>query len=331
MPRSRSARVTAVKSSLIARIADGLHRPGERFLSTRAVAQRFGISFQTAHRVISELQAEGYLQRRPSSGTYIAGLKKSLRQAELWFHPRARREGSYGAHLLHQLLAELRRKGISHRVCWPEASARPAENSYPVIWELAEVLDWARTRRQRALLLNDVPAPGLAANLIDAVTTDDYSAGICAAQALQPRPSGRGCYVAVAGPAADRRSRRRIEGFCSGIPRARVVSAGGWYFEDGLRVAKRVLAFRPDAVFCVNDRLAEALLAYCREHHLAAPRIVGHDNAPVAETCHLTTIATPWEEMVATAGELIRSRLEDYAGTASHVTLAQQLVRRLSA
>ena len=38
-----------------------------------------------------------------------------------------------------------------------------------------------------ALLLNDRPPPGLEGAFMDAVTTDDFSAGVCAARALKRR------------------------------------------------------------------------------------------------------------------------------------------------
>jgi DNA-binding GntR family transcriptional regulator len=68
MPRFRSDKVAVVKAKLIARLNDGFHRPGDRFLSNREVANCRGLSYQTAYRVIAELESEGYLKRRAASG-----------------------------------------------------------------------------------------------------------------------------------------------------------------------------------------------------------------------------------------------------------------------
>ena len=58
MSRPRSAHVTEVKAALAARLRGHLAHPGGRFFSTRAVAQRFSVSYQTAHRLLAELEAE---------------------------------------------------------------------------------------------------------------------------------------------------------------------------------------------------------------------------------------------------------------------------------
>jgi DNA-binding LacI/PurR family transcriptional regulator len=122
-----------------------------------------------------------------------------------------------------------------------------------------------------------------------------------------------------------------VEGFLSREPRATVVTAGGWYAEDGALVAPRVFRATPDGVFCVNDRLAEALLAHGHAAGLEIPPIVGHDNAPVAEALHLTTIETPWGEMIDAAVSIVRARLAGHAGPARHIVLTQRPVYRLTA
>lgn len=331
MPRPRSEKVHALKAKLIARLADGFHRPGDRFLSTRAVAVRHGVSYQTAHRIIAELRDEGHLERRPASGTYVAGHAKKLREVELWFHPRARRPDSFGANLLRLLERALTEAGIAHRICWAEEKSLPAATAFPVLWEVPALVKRVMAAGHYALLMNDRPSPGLAASLLDAVATDDFSAGACAAQVLTARrPRGRQ-FVIMSGPAQDARNSQRVSGFLSHLPRARVVPAGSWYFEDGHRVAPAVFEGKPDGVFCVNDRLAEAVLAYCQEIKIKPPALVGHDDAPVAEELHLTTIKIPWEEMVEAALTIIKSRLGGYAGPARQIILAQRPVHRLTA
>ncbi|MCX6895825.1 MAG: substrate-binding domain-containing protein, partial [Verrucomicrobia bacterium] len=286
--------------------------------------------YQTAHRVITELEEEGLLERRQASGTYIAGRAAHPRSVELWFHPRAQRRGSYGAHLLALLKKALADAGVNFSVCWSKAGDRPAANSYPVLWESPGVLKRVMAVSRYALVLNDRPAPGLAASMVDAVATDDFSAGVCAAQVLCKRPNDGSRFSVLAGPRDDERSKIRVAGFLSRLPQAGVVNAGSWFFEDAQRVAARVLAQNPAGVFCVNDRLAEALLACCREQGRPAPPVVGHDNAPVAEELHLTTIETPWAEMVDAAVAVIRSRLDGNSRPARQIILAQRPVYRLT-
>jgi DNA-binding GntR family transcriptional regulator len=54
-------RVEAVHEALIDKIRSGLLRPGDRFVSARALSQRYDISYQTADRLLSQLAEEGYV------------------------------------------------------------------------------------------------------------------------------------------------------------------------------------------------------------------------------------------------------------------------------
>ena len=85
MPRKRTQRVQQLKTMLMQRITTGMYHPGDRFLSTRAVAQRFAVSFQTAHFILDELVQEGLLERRPNSGTFISGSPESMNGVEIVF------------------------------------------------------------------------------------------------------------------------------------------------------------------------------------------------------------------------------------------------------
>jgi DNA-binding LacI/PurR family transcriptional regulator len=53
---------------------------------------------------------------------------------------------------------------------------------------------------------------------MDAVTTDDFSAGICAAQLLTARNSKGHCFAIITGPSNDSRSADRASGFFSRLP-----------------------------------------------------------------------------------------------------------------
>lgn len=58
-------------------IADGRLQPGLRLPSTRAFARQFGISRNTALALYDLLLADGYLEARPGSGTFVAeGLRR---------------------------------------------------------------------------------------------------------------------------------------------------------------------------------------------------------------------------------------------------------------
>ena len=335
MPRPRSPHVAEVKAALAARLQGDFSHPGGRFFSARAVAQRFSVSYQTAHRLLAELQAEGLLQRRAASGSYLPGQRVALRGVQLVFHPRARRKGSFGARLQELLAAAFAAHGISVSRSWPDPAAatppRLRRDLLPIFWESRAGAAAAAATRRFALALNDHPPAGLAGTYIDAVTTDDYSGGACAAELLRSRTGGTAGFTVLAGPTDDRRSQQRVAGFCAHVPATRVVAAASWFLEAGLAAAESVLTPTPPGIFACNDRLAEALIVFARRHRRPLPPLVGFDNAPIAEHLRLTTIGIPWRAMVDQAVELALARIQGSTAPARLICLAHEPITRLTA
>jgi DNA-binding transcriptional regulator YhcF (GntR family) len=333
MARTRSAHVTKVKAALVARLDNGLAQPGGRFLSTRAVAQRFGISYQTAHVLLAELAEEGLLNRKAASGSFIPGRQQKIRGAELVFSARAKRKDSFGARLLQSLEAALAARAIAVTRTWIDEAPprRLRADHYPVIWECRAAMQLAATERRFALCLNDTPPAGLSGGFIDAITTDDFSGGACAAELLKTRTGRTSGFAILGGPKSDVRSRQRIAGFCDHTRNARVVFADSWFLEAGRDHAEEILAFEPAGIFACNDRLAEAVVACAREQKRTLPPLVGFDNAPIAERLGLTTIGIPWETMVTDAVELIASRLTGDTSPSKLLTLSHEPIIRMTA
>ncbi|WP_414660311.1 substrate-binding domain-containing protein [Horticoccus sp. 23ND18S-11] len=332
MPRPRSAHVLEVKAALAARLRSDFAHPGGRFLSTRAVAQRFSVSYQTAHRLLAELSDEGMLRRQAASGSYVPGVRATLRGVQLIFHPRARRKESFGAHLLELLVDALAAKGIAVTHSWPDASRPPRlrPDHFPVVWESSSAVQAAAESKRFALCLNDHPPSGLGGSYVDAVTTDDFSGGACAAELLRQRTGRTSGFAVLGGPRDDPRSLQRIAGFRRHAAGARVVHAASWFVEAGGEHAAAMLAARPAGIFACNDRLAEAIIRHCRTHERALPPLVGFDNAPVAERLRLTTIGIPWGTMVTQAVELIAARLAGSTASARLISLAHEPTLRLT-
>lgn len=312
------------------RLRHGAHQPGDRFLSNRAIADQYGISYQTADRVVRQLVEDGLLVRRAAAGTFVPGEASPLVGAVLLFDKRAKRKESFGARLLLRLGEALDALHIDWTLRWinPDGSDRTKlpPDRLPVIWNLSALLAPLIRDNRRALLLNDRAPSGVAATLLDSVEVDDFSGGACAAQLLLDVAQRRR-FAIVAGPADDARSRQRVAGFVSRTP-AEILFAGGWYYEHAASVAERALTRGQDGIFCCNDRLAHGLIDHARHHGMTCPPIVGFDNAPVAERLGLTTIAIPWSELAAAAAQLVRSRLRDHRSTASHRIFAPQPIVR---
>lgn len=366
MPRPRSTHVADVKARLIARLQTNFHRPGDRFLSARAVAGKFGISYQTAHRLLAELQTEGHLLRHAASGTYLPGEPAAIAGVTLLFHPRSKRPGSFGHRLAAELATALARDGVRFRLLQTENPSPVAAESFPVVWEVPSAISMLAARQRPALLINDRPPPGLHSLQIDSVSTDDYSGGVCAAQLIQQKLAGASGLLAplsiapekragakrsnapdlrrirestgasnnwkiaiLSGPPGDSRSNQRVAGFISLLPSS-VTPCPTWFLEDALLAAPKVLGPAPDAIFCCNDRLAQALIVYAKERGLTLPPIVGFDDAPIAEQLDLTTIAIPWGPLLSTAVSLIRRRLAgDVSGPVHQIFPPRPVIRSL--
>ncbi len=331
MARPVSEHVLEVKRKLIDRLRQNAHQPGDRFLSNRAIADQYGISYQTANRVMRELVSEGHLVRRSAAGTFVPGEASRLTGAVLLFDKRARRKESFGSRLLQKVGDSLNQLRVEWSVRWTDPDAdlartRLPDDRLPVLWNVPELIRPIIAQKRRALLLNDRAPSGVGATLIDSVEVDDYSGGATAAQLLRDRSPG-GRFAIVAGPVADARSTSRVHGFLS-LAQGRTVIAGGWYYEHAEAIAGEAIAAGPDGIFCCNDRLAHALVDHCRKHQLPIPPIVGFDNAPVAERLGLTTIAIPWTEVADSAAALVRLRLRDHHSTASHRVFAPQPIVR---
>lgn len=327
MPRPRSKKVSELKAKLLTRIREGFFRPGDRFLSNRALAERFGVSYQTAHRLVGELCEEGWMERRPASGTYIAGKRTSLTGVQFLVHERAQRAGSFGARLLEQLCARLEREKIDCVISFAKTKAALKLGLFPIIWECEKAVLPHLSTGCYALLLNGPAPTGVAGTFVDTVETDDFSGGVCAAEIFKTR--GHRQTVVLAGPRDDQRSVRRVEGFLSLYQKTRVVWAEGWFFEEGFQAASRLqLEKKAPAVFCCNDRLAEGVIRYCESNRLPPPEVIGFDDAPIAETLNISTISIPWNEMIEAALGIIRKRLRGDSSTASRQILAPRPVIR---
>jgi len=307
MPRGRTATIANVKRQLRLCLEEGGFRPGDRFLSARALTERHRVSYQSAHRLLRELVEEGLLRRAHRSGTYVAGSTEGLEVCELVFHPRARRAESFGARLLAELKRSLQARGLPLVTRFAQGSTQATtKGRFPILWEVPQAVDAVVRERRQGLVLARSAPPGRASTLLDSVTIDDFSGGASAAELIRERGLGSACVVVVGGPPEDERSNERIRGLRSVLPGARVVSACGWYYRDGLAVADEVLGAEPDAVFCCNDRLAQAIRS---RQGTRAPFLVGFDDAPVAEELGLNTIAIPWREIADAAADVATARI----------------------
>ena len=329
MARPRSQKVLELKEKLIRRIEHGYYQPGSRFLSNRALGQRFEISYQTADTLLRELVAEGYLFRKAGSGTYLRGEAPQWKGVDLVLNERAKRKGSFGALLRDRLLDAFAKAGINVKVRWDGPSLRFTAGSLPVFWECRELPQVLLDEGRYCLLINQTPPKGLSAAYVDAVSVDDNSGGIAAGELVRARVRAKRIAV-LAGPQSDQRCLDRVSGFQEVFPQANVVFAESWFYEDGIKALEPFLESEPQVVFCANDRLAQALLDTMKNRAIPPPRIIGFDDAPIAEQLNLTTIAMPWQEIADNVVEVVQKRMSGDNSTAITRILAPRPMLRAS-
>jgi Periplasmic binding protein-like domain len=321
MGRRPSGEIERIRGTLRAMVSDELRRAGQRFVSARYISQRFKVSYQTAHRLLTELELAGLIIRRAGSGSFIAGQKKALRSAFLIFAGRAKRPGSFGDLLLRELVAKLETLAVPFEVTFGSTTLKQVgEDVYPVVWESPRLLHDLSANYRFSLVLHDKPPPGIGSLFTDSISVDDFSGGITAGQIVSRYSPKR--PVVIGGPASDGRSQSRIAGFRQVFPTAQVIEAGTWFFRTAVRtMAVSLSSLRPDALFCCSDRLAEAAMIFYRNSKLTLPLLIGFDNAPVAETLGLSTIGIPWQEVARAAGAVIKKRLDGRTDHASAIVL----------
>ena len=76
-----------IASDIRARILSGDLRPGDRIPSTETLKAEYGIVDKTAQRAIAILKAEGFVEGRPRSGTFVTGKQPVVIRASHYPRP----------------------------------------------------------------------------------------------------------------------------------------------------------------------------------------------------------------------------------------------------
>jgi DNA-binding transcriptional regulator YhcF (GntR family) len=321
MGRRPRGEIDRIRASLRVMVSDEFRRAGQRFVSARYISQRFKVSYQTAHRLLTELEGDGFIMRRAGSGSFIAGHQSALQSALLIFAKRAKRFGSFGDLLLRQLVAKMQAMELPFEVTFGAITPKHVrEDVYPVLWESPGLMHDLSADYRFSLVLHDKPPAGIGSLFTDSISVDDFSGGIAAGQILLRYSPRR--PVVIGGPAADTRSQSRIDGFRQIFPFAQVIEAGTWFLSSAVQnIAAPLSSLRADALFCCSDRLAQATLICYQKLKIPTPIVIGFDNAPVAETLSLSTIGIPWEEVARAAAAVIKKRLDGQTDHASAIVL----------
>jgi LacI family transcriptional regulator len=117
----------------------------------------------------------------------------------------------------------------------------------------------------------------------------------------------------LTGPQGNYDSERRLAGCRRAMSRLglsldeKLIWNGAFTFASGIRAARQLLRSRapmPDAIFCLNDAMAIAMLAELRDAGVSVPgdvALAGFDNVDESAHMSLTTVAAPMRLMGETA------------------------------
>jgi DNA-binding LacI/PurR family transcriptional regulator len=140
-------------------------------------------------------------------------------------------------------------------------------------------------------------------------------------------------------------ARDRLKGYQEGLRRlglaedARLVHHKEFTPAFAVEAFEQLMALpasaRPTAVFCATDMMALAVIEAAKRRGLSLPSdlaVAGIDNSPesAASSPGLTTVHSPFYEMGAQAGEMLRTLREASQADAPHVLLEPMLVVRAS-
>jgi DNA-binding LacI/PurR family transcriptional regulator len=320
----------------------GRWSPGERIPTERILAEEFRISRVTIAKALSELEAEGLIEKRPPVGTFVTNRARSKGIVLFLFCLEVEQENltpEYGR-VLSTVEAEVGAHGYGVLF-----SSRDRDDAIPVTGALVVgpfldgELDRIRRTRAKPTVLVDY---GREVDGLDGVEIDNAGGARLATEWLLRRGHKRiaylGCKRNRAGDEWPNSISRR-EGCHSALRDAgvevsealdRVIWADAGY---GRRVTEEMLAGPnpPTAVLAFSKAQGDGAIAGARARGLAAPgefdvvSFAGEGATLPDPAGHAGLLLFPSGAIGAAAARLMCARLSGAAGPAEHVVLQPRL------
>ncbi len=309
--RKRSARILGIKDDLRERIQSGRHGPGCRFMSNQAVANRYGVCYRTAHRLLQELGDEGLLVRMWRSGSFLPGISAPS-HARLIFSQKARRVDNPQNFTLVFLEEGLRARKIRFCVTYWNRWRGGANDEYFVFYGNFQNLRAPLGRIRQGLYMNveNSPIPRDIGSKLDVIGIDFRHAGRLAAQFFL-RKIGRKARVAVIRNEVDFCYYTDLcAGFSELCPTARHfadLQSGRWELGD---LCKSLAREGLEGALIQNDKAAVEFCNAWPISERSLPRIVCYDPYSFAERRKFAVVAAPYKDIAAQALETIRRRMQ---------------------
>jgi LacI family transcriptional regulator len=354
-----------VSQELRMEIVAGAFAPSKKLPSEAQLVERFGVSRPTVARALRDLQAEGLIERRAGSGTFVRGASPTNTQTRvlgLLVPERGTTEifeaicGELGA------LARVHGFGLlwggspmphADRDSTPEHAVEvcrqfiekavtgvffaPLEYTTEKDQVNRELLEQLRQSGIPVVLLDRDIAPFPKRSEFDLVSLDNFHAGFMLAEHLIRLGCRRLRFVARPGsaPTVD----ARIGGVREAMIRYDVDPGPKLVAQGDPEDAKFVRGLQPgrgcDGIICANDFTAAELLKTLASMKVDVPskvRVVGFDDVRYATllAVSLTTIHQPCREIAQVAFRAMQERIQEPTIPPRTLSLAPSLVVRES-
>jgi LacI family transcriptional regulator len=357
-----------ISRQLLSEIAVGKYGPGGRLPSESQLVQRFQVSRPTVGRALRDLQAEGLIERRAGSGSFVrqptaaaapaaptrqlgllipdlgtvevfalicgelASVVRSCEYTLLWgdsAYP------SYDKEVDEKRAVELCEQFIERRVAG--VFFAPFEFNHGKEAINRKILERFGNAGIPVVLVDRDIVPFPERTNHDLVAIDNIAAGCLLAEHLFKLGCRRLAFLTWrnAAPTVD----ARITGVRDALLRHNLELPRDWIqtgdAEDAKFVRSLIAGRRWDAVICANDLTAAQLMRTLEKSGVRVPfdvRVVGFDDVKYATllSVPLTTIHQPSRDIAVTACRTMLDRIADPTLPARSVLLAPRLVVRES-
>lgn len=302
MARTRSTRIHRVKEELIERLQSGFCRPGNHFASNRELVHRYQISYQTAHRLIRELEEEGFLHRVPSSGTYVAGDSRPPEGVALVFHPNTELD-TFGGILLAQLSKRLEEEAIPYEHVSGVVFDDYVPGRYNVIWGQEYDVRRLPSQLHYSLMIDGLPEEGVNATFTDSIFIDYAEVGRMGGRLLRKR-CGASRVAVLAGQEDNGIYHKQLSGFREVFPDAHVVYQSDWSYWAALASVKSLRGLDFDGFYSVGD---SGVLALQNTFGPEVP-VVAYGDGPQLKAAGVEGVSIPWDQIMDEVVRLYRLR-----------------------
>lgn len=356
-----------VQNDLREKIVNGHMGRGQRLPQEEDLCRKHGVSTTTIKRALTELVNEGLVKRVRGAGTFVA--ESTVRKActIAAFIP-ARPETPYDHDIVWNIEDVAHQAGHDVLICNTEEDLSKIDSYLEKFSRNEKKIDGViyvpvaiskgyyaeniiRIRRLQNAGIEVVLCDRNFLNIPDAIVGFDldcvYSNDVEGSAEIVNHlfDCGRETIAIISSPMEYSNVENRIVGYRKVLAahghgyRSELVKFVECYYtrEDVARVVDELLELpdRPDAIFAINDRMAETVMACLKDKGISVPRemaVVGYDNIELSQYLDvpLTTVDRDSAEMGQVAMELLMERIEGKRTIPRHIALPTELIVRES-